>query len=91
MIKGLSLFKQKQWETGQLLVDKGLQIMELSGFVPLYYFALYRVYHYTMRFSVKGSLQKKYIGLYEAAKDKRDYTALFPQLEEKIHTMLVTL
>lgn len=88
VIKGLSLFKQKQWETGELLVDKGLQIMELSGFVPLYYFALYRVYHYTSRFSVKGNLQKKYAGLYEAAKHKRDYTALLPQLKEKIYRML---
>lgn len=91
VIKGLSLFKQKQWETGELLVDKGLQIMELSGFVPLYYFALYRVYHYIIRFPIKDSLQHKYMGLYEAAKHKRDYNTLLPQLEEKIYRMLVTL
>lgn len=91
VIKGLSLFKQQEWGEGELLVDKGLHIMELSGFVPLYYFALYRVYNYMLRFPIKKGLQKKYTELYEAAKQKKDYLSLFSQLEERIHRMLVTL
>ncbi|BCG57757.1 winged helix-turn-helix domain-containing protein [Paenibacillus sp. URB8-2] len=66
ILKGLWLLRKNERRTGESLLDEGLGVLDLSGFVPIRLFGLYRIAHFCRKFAFKGreELRGKYGALF---------------------------
>ncbi|WP_339317177.1 winged helix-turn-helix domain-containing protein [Paenibacillus sp. FSL R10-2734] len=84
---GLWLLRRKSWREAEQLLDDGLQVLEMSGFVPMRIYALYRIVHYCNEFPPKPALHHKYVELFEREKEERG----FYRLEQSLETVLMNI
>lgn len=65
--KGLWKLKKNEHLAGEALIDEGLSVLELSGFVPMKLFALYRVRYFCRKYDFKGreGVTRKYESLFQ--------------------------
>jgi DNA-binding winged helix-turn-helix (wHTH) protein len=83
--RGLWFLRCKSWREAEQLFDDALQVLEMSGFVPMRIYALYRIVHYCNKFPSKPALQHKYVDLFEREKEERG----FHRLEQSLETVLM--
>jgi DNA-binding winged helix-turn-helix (wHTH) protein len=86
-IRGLWFLRRKSWREAEQLLDEALQVLEMSGFVPMRIHALYRIVQYCNEFPPKPALHQKYVGLFEREKEARE----FHRLEQSMETVLMNL
>lgn len=92
VVKGLWLLRRNDLREAELLLDEGLEVLEMSGFVPMRIYALYRIVHYcTHEFPVKTALHQKYVELFEREKEERGLYRLEPTLEAVLKKALAGL
>lgn len=87
VVKGLWKLGREQWGEGQKLIDEGLQVLDMSGFVPLRFYSVYRIYHFCRMFPVSRSLQHKYERMYSAELEASGLA----RLEQPLENMLLQL
>jgi len=87
VVRGLWLLRLKSWREAEQLLDDALQVLEMSGFVPMRIYALYRIVHYCSEFPPKLALHHKYAELFEREKEERG----FHRLEQSLETVLMNI
>ncbi len=87
VVRGLWLLRRKSWIEAEQLLDDALQVLEMSGFVPMRIYALYRMVHYCNEFPPKLALHHKYAELFEREKEDRG----FHRLEQSLETVLMNI
>lgn len=85
--RGLWYLRRKSWREAEQLLDDGLQVLEMSGFIPMRIHALYRIVHFCNEFPPKSALHQKYTDLFERVKEERD----FHRLEQSLETVLMNI
>ncbi|MEK3968769.1 winged helix-turn-helix domain-containing protein [Paenibacillus sp. FSL R7-0048] len=85
--RGLWFLRRQSWREAEQLLDEALQVLEMSGFVPMRIYALYRIVHYCNQFPPKPALYRKYVNLFEREKEERG----FHRLEQSLDTVLTNL
>jgi len=60
VLKGMWLLRSKHWDEAEQMLDEGLQVLDMSGFVLMRIYALYRIVHYCNEFPPKSALHHKY-------------------------------
>lgn len=85
--RGLCFLRRKSWREAEQLLDEALQVLEMSGFVPMQIYALYRIVHYCNEFSPQSALHRKYADLFEREKEERG----FHRLEQSLETVLMNI
>lgn len=81
IVMGLWKLRQKEWYQAELLLDEGLQVLDMSGFIPLRLLALHRIYYYCEKFPPKQALQRKYVRIFEEEQVKHGLNQLIGPLE----------
>lgn len=82
--RGLWFLRLKSWREAEQLLDEALQVLEMSGFVPMRIYGLYRIVHFCNEFPPKLALYRKYVELFEREKEERG----FHRLEQSLDTVL---
>ncbi|MFD1775842.1 winged helix-turn-helix domain-containing protein [Paenibacillus rhizophilus] len=54
ILKGLWMLRKNERRAGEALLDEGLGVLDLSGFVPIRLFGLYRIAHFSRKFAFAG-------------------------------------
>lgn len=85
--RGLWFLRRKSWREAEQLLDEALQVLEMSGFVPIRIYALYRIVHFCKQFPPKPALYRKYVDIFEREKEERG----FHRLEQSLDTVLTNL
>ncbi|WP_449600669.1 winged helix-turn-helix domain-containing protein [Paenibacillus sp. Marseille-Q9583] len=85
--RGLWFLRRKSWREAEQLLDEALQVLEMSGFVPMRIYALYRIVHFCNEFPPKPALYRKYVDIFEREKEERG----FHRLEQSLDTVLTNL
>ncbi|MFF2912677.1 winged helix-turn-helix domain-containing protein [Paenibacillus sp. NPDC057934] len=80
-VHGIWKLRQKNWRDGEALLDEGLRILEVSGFVPLLLQALHRIVFCSKWISYPEALLNKYTQLFEAAQTSHGLDTLLKPLE----------
>lgn len=88
VVKGLWNLKRGQWAQGDKLLEEGLQVLDMSGFVPLRLYALYRIYHFCRMFLGESALYRKYGSLFTTELETYHLVRLEQPLEEMLLTLL---
>ncbi|WP_054939168.1 winged helix-turn-helix domain-containing protein [Paenibacillus ihuae] len=88
VVKGLWLMRSKQWREAEQLMDEGLQVLEMSGFVPLRLGSFYRIYHFCRLYLPYNVLQRKYESRFTAALEDCGLKRLERPLEEMLQQVL---
>lgn len=88
VVKGLWKLRRAQWTEGEKLINEGLQVLDMSGFVPLRLYAMYRIYHFCRMFPVNRSLQQKYESLFTAELEAYGLVRLEQALENLLLPLL---
>jgi DNA-binding winged helix-turn-helix (wHTH) protein len=88
VVKGLWKLRRAQWVEGEKLINEGLQVLDMSGFVPLRLYALYRVYHFCRMFLAGSALYRKYESLFAAELEAYNLVRLEQPLEEMLLQLL---
>lgn len=88
VVKGLWKLRRAQWTEGEKLINEGLQVLDMSGFVPLRLYAMYRIYHFCRMFPVNRSLQHKYESLFTAELEAYGLVRLEQALENLLLPLL---
>ncbi|AIQ56615.1 winged helix-turn-helix domain-containing protein [Paenibacillus borealis] len=88
VVKGLWKLRHAQWAEGGKLINEGLQVLDMSGFVPLRLYALYRVYHFCRMFLNGNALYRKYERLFTAELEAFGLIRLEQPLEEMLLRLL---
>lgn len=81
VVKGLWLLRQGAKREAELLIDEGLEVLEMSGFVPMRMYALNRIVHYCNEFPPRPALHHKYTDLFEREKEQRGLYRIEQSLE----------
>lgn len=89
--RGLWFLRRKSWREAEQLLDEALQVLEMSGFVPMRIYALYRIVHYCNQFSPKSALHQKYADLFEREKEDRGFHRLEQSLENVLMNIVTAL
>lgn len=89
--RGLWCLRRKSWREAEQLLDEALQVLEMSGFVPMRIYALYRIVHYCNEFSPKSALHQKYTDLFEREKEERGFHRLEQSLENVLMNIMTAL
>ena len=87
-VKGLWKLRQEAWYDAEKLLDEGLQVLESSGFVPMYLYGLYRINHFCELYPPKDRIREKYASLYSDELERLGLKKLIPQMEALIHNEL---
>ncbi|NOU79569.1 winged helix family transcriptional regulator [Paenibacillus sp. LMG 31459] len=66
VVKGLWALRRAQWAEGEKLIHEGLQVLDMSGFVPLRFYSVYRIYHFCRMYLAGSPLGRKYESLFTA-------------------------
>lgn len=90
-VKGLWHLRNKQWREAEKLLDEGLQVLEMTGFVPLPFYALYRIHHFCRMFPAPLGLQHKYDSQFTDKLEELGINRLYQPLEDKLQQLLNTL
>ncbi|ASA19455.1 winged helix-turn-helix domain-containing protein [Paenibacillus donghaensis] len=90
-VKGMWHVRRGAWKEAEELLDEGLQVLEMSGFVPMQLYALHRIVHYCNSVPCKEALRRKYKGLLEEALERVGLNRLLQPLEERLHDALLAL
>lgn len=91
VVKGLWHIRNKQWREAEKLLDEGLQVLEMTGFVPLPFYALYRIHHFCRMFPPPQGLQLKYDTQFTDKLEELGINRLSQPLEDKLQNLLKTL
>lgn len=70
VVQGLRKLKTGQKREAGALIDEGLQVLDMSGFVPLRLYELYRIFYFTMLCGNSDTLEQKYERIYYSELDK---------------------
>lgn len=76
---------------GDRLLEEGLQVLDLSGFVPLRLYALHRIYHFCSMFPPKPQLHRKYAGKFTDELKQSGLERLNQPLEALLRQFVETL
>lgn len=87
VVKGLWSLRREQWAEGDKLIQEGLQVMEMSGFVPLRLYSIYRIHHFCRMFLAGSSLDRKYEELFTTGLE----VCGLPRLEQALEELLLGL
>ncbi|WP_150265570.1 winged helix-turn-helix domain-containing protein [Paenibacillus tepidiphilus] len=90
VVQGLWRMRQEAPGEAEKLFDEGLQVLELSGFVPLRIYALQQIVYYCVLFS-NEALKAKYTKLLEAEQERMGLSRLQQPLEALLRKSLLTL
>lgn len=90
-VKGMWHVRRGAWKEAEELLDEGLQVLEMSGFVPMQLYALHRIVHYTHSVQCKESLRRKYNGLLEEELERIGMNRLLQPLEDRLGDALLAL
>ncbi|MHA6531251.1 winged helix-turn-helix domain-containing protein [Paenibacillus sp. BAC0078] len=91
VVKGLWHSQRGQSREAEKLMDEGLQVLEMSGFVPLRLYALYRIVHFCRMFPPQKALQHKYDNLFASALEQSGVNRLGEPLEAILQRLLQAL
>lgn len=91
VVKGLWNVRCKAWKVAESLLDEGLQVLDMSGFVPMRLCALHRIVNYCNYVPCKESLHRKYVSLLEEEQERVGLNRLFPLLEKKLQNVVAAL
>ncbi|WP_410513823.1 winged helix-turn-helix domain-containing protein [Paenibacillus sp. BR2-3] len=91
VVKGMWALRRKEWREAENLMDEGLGVLDMSGFIPLRLLALHRIVHYCRRFQAKEALEHKYTRLFEEEQEQLGLNRLMKPLEAAIHNYLHAL
>jgi DNA-binding winged helix-turn-helix (wHTH) protein len=89
--RGLWFLRRRSWREAEQLLDDALQVLEMSGFVPMRIYALYRIVHYCNEFPPQPALQHKYADLFEREKEERGFHRLEQSLENVLMNIVTAL
>ncbi|MDH6374434.1 transcriptional regulator [Paenibacillus sp. VTT E-133280] len=89
--RGLWFLRRRSWREAERLLDDALQVLEMSGFVPMRIYALYRIVHYCNEFPPQPALQHKYADLFEREKEERGFHRLEQSLEHVLMNIVTAL
>lgn len=83
IVSGLWRLRKNERRSGEALLDDGLGVLELSGFVPIRLFGLYRIVQFCRRTAFKGSpeVTRKYAELFAEAQARCGLPGLLPNIE----------
>lgn len=81
VVKGLWVLRRQAWREAENLLDEGLQVLGMSGFVPLRLHALHRITHYCALFPPVKELQQKYTDIFEEDQERIGLKMLLGSLE----------
>jgi DNA-binding winged helix-turn-helix (wHTH) protein len=91
IVKGLWLMRSKHWREAEQLLDEGLQVLEMSGFVPLRLYGFYRIYHFCRLYLPVHALHRKYESKFRAVLEDSGLNRLERPLEELLQQVLKSL
>lgn len=91
VVKGIWCLRRKAWKEAEGLLDEGLHVLDMSGFVPMRYCALHRIVHYSHNFICEKSLHRKYVALFEEEQERLGLNRLLQPLETTLQNALFTL
>ncbi|AKG33618.1 winged helix-turn-helix domain-containing protein [Paenibacillus durus] len=93
VIKGLWMLRKNERRTGEALLDEGLEVLELSGFVPIRLFGLYRITQFCRQFApFKGveAVLRKYEALFAEEQARCGLPGLISRIEAALDNCLKT-
>lgn len=90
VVKGLWKLRRAQWTEGEKLINEGMQVLDMSGFIPLRLYAMYRIYHFCRMFPVSKALQHKYESMFGAELESYGLVRLEQPLEDMLLRLLET-
>ncbi|ETT76563.1 hypothetical protein C173_06091 [Paenibacillus sp. FSL R7-277] len=90
VVKGLWKLRREQWAEGERLINEGLQVLDMSGFVPLRFYALYKIHHFSRMFLTGSALDRKYSSLFAAELEACGLDRLEHTLERILLPLLET-
>ncbi|AIQ11685.1 hypothetical protein PDUR_06800 [Paenibacillus durus] len=90
IIKGLWMLRKNERRTGEVLLDEGLGVLELSGFVPIRLFGLYHIAHFCRQFAFKGEegVRRKYEALFAEEQARCGLPGLMDRIEAALNDCL---
>ncbi|MNO49742.1 Phosphate regulon transcriptional regulatory protein PhoB [compost metagenome] len=91
VVKGLWCLRLEQWREAENLLHEGLQVLEMSGFVPLRLYALYRIVHFCRMFPPPKALEHKYEAIFAAELEQSGLNRFNQALEETLQQVLKSL
>lgn len=91
VVKGLWNLRRKAWKEAESLLDEGLQVLVMSGFVPMILCALHRIVCYCNTIPCEESLNRKYIRMLEEEQERLGLKRLAQPLETTLQKILTTL
>ncbi|NGM82722.1 winged helix-turn-helix transcriptional regulator [Paenibacillus sp. 7124] len=92
IIKGLWMLRKNERRMGESLLDEGLRVLDLSGFVPIRLFGLYHIAHFCRQFAFKGeeAVLRKYEALFAEEQERCGLPGLMGRIEEALNDCLRT-
>ncbi|KWX73403.1 hypothetical protein AMQ84_23210 [Paenibacillus riograndensis] len=91
VVKGLWSLRLEQWREAENLLSEGLQVLEMSGFIPLRLYALYRIVHFCRMFPPPKALQHKYEEIFVAELEQSGLNRFSQSLEDTMQQVLKSL
>lgn len=91
VVKGLWSLQLEHWQESENLLDEGLQVLEMSEFVPLRLYALYRIVHFCRMFPPSKKLQRKYEDLFALELEQSGLNRMEKPLEHLMQQLLKSL
>lgn len=70
VVQGLRKLQRGQWREADACIEEGLQVLDMSGFIPLRLYELYRIYYFTKQCGHSEGLVQKYECLYNHELEK---------------------
>lgn len=89
--KGLWRLRQRAWREAERLLDEGLQVLEMSGFVPMRCYVLQQIVQFSEMFSSIPALRDKYAMLLHEEYERMDLPRLRQPLEELLRIAVSSL
>lgn len=90
-VKGLWLSRRGDWREAERVLDEALEVLEMSGFVPMRMHTLYKITNYYNVFPPKSALQHKYANLFAIEKEERGFNRLEQAMESVLKNTLTAL
>lgn len=89
VVKGLWLLRRKALREAELLIDEGLEVLEMSGVMPMRIAALNRIVNYCNEFPPKAAFYRKYMVMFEREKEERGLHLLEQSFEPVLMNALM--